>query len=553
MRTIAFFGVAIIAVLAACGPASSQSPNNIRQCLSISNVDQRVGCLEAAAEDFRRGQQSAVPQSPFFPPGQPSLKEILDPVKDKLESCLVNHLKRASDSRINPSDFSRIIEGACYTEANDYHRALQQWWSSVSPRTTYEALTYSDKFIRSARNEIVSIYTQRWYAAAPKQNEPKSQQSASSGSGFIVNRSGQILSNNHVVKGCSKIFITTRSGQVSPAKIVAQTEADDLAILQSDVTTIEPAKFKFTPAPRIGEGIIVFGFPQLGLLASSGNVTNGIITGAVGFKDDARHVQISAPVQNGNSGGPLLDLGGNVVGVIVAKFGLNAAILLEDIPQNVGFAIKGAVVRSFLDINGISYSNSEAGPSLSIADVADRARGFSVAILCERNLATSEQQTEKKSPIESGGAQTPSQLSRRTAEFLVRMYSALSGPNIDAIKFANDTYVDNLQYFGKQLSRDQIRVELTRFKRRWPVCQYKMKESSVDIQCDESALVCAAKGTIEFDCKSPARNERSVGAATFEFKLSYTTPIAAPRITFEGGTVIERNKETLFSSTSGTQ
>lgn len=548
MRTGFVFGIVITAVLAASGPARSQSTNNVRQCLSIANVDQRVGCLEAAAAERRRELPSPAPQMQSSDPIQPSITDTLAPFKTKMEKCFLDHVIRAQESQINPPDFSRIIEGACPVEVENIHQIGFRWWSTYLPRSTVDGRAASEKYVRTVRNQAVSIYTERWYATA-KKNEPKSQpasSNASSGSGFLINRDGQILTNNHVVNGCSEILISTKAGAVLPARVVARTEADDLAVLQSEVTTIEPAKFRFAPAPRIGESVIVFGFPQLGLLASSGNVTNGIITGAVGLGDDARRLQISAPVQSGNSGGPLLDTKGNVIGVIVSKLGLRAAIILEDLPQNVGFAIKGAVVRSFLDTNEIKHSIREEGPDLSVADVAERAREFSVSILCKQTVSAGiPRPPERKVVPESGGVQPNPSLPQRTASFLNGVYSKLSGPNEIARKYLTDLYADSVNYYGKPLSRDQVVVQLNRFFERWPVRQYKPKDGSVNIECDEKSLVCTVKGTLDFDSRSPDRKERSAGVAAFEYTLSYSSPTAIPRITAESGSIIERHKEAL--------
>lgn len=547
MRTVFFWGAGLTAVLAACEPASSQSPNT-RQCLSISDVDQRVGCLEAAAGDFRRGQQSTAPQMQSSTPIQPSIKDALAPIKDKIATCFLEHVKRGVENRINPPDFSRIIEGACSTEIENLHQIAYQWWSIYLPRSAYDR-SGGEKYARNIRNQVVSAYTEQWYTTA-KHNEPKAQSSASSpsafsGSGFLINREGHILTNNHVVNGCSEILVSTKAGAISSARVVAKTQGDDLAVLQSEVTTIEPAKFRFVPAPRIGESVVVFGFPQLGLLASSGNVTNGIITGSVGLGDDARHVQISAPVQKGNSGGPLLDIKGNVIGVVVSKLGLQAAIILEDLPQNVGFAIKSPVVRSFLDTNEIKYSIGDAGPDLSVADVADRAREFSVSILCKQNVSAGGSPPEKKVVSGNVGVQETSSLAERTSAFLTGIYSTLSGPNALALEYLKDRYADNLSYYGKPLSRDQVIVQLNRFFERWPVRRYKPKDGSVDIQCDVKTMVCVAKGTIEFDSRSPERKERSAGVASFEYELNYSSPTATPKITAENGAIIERHKEAL--------
>ena len=95
--------------------------------------------------------------------------------------------------------------------------------------------------------------------------------------------------------------------------------------------------------------VIAYGYPLSGLLSSSGNVSTGLIAALAGLRDDVNQMQISAPVQPGNSGGPLVDVSGAVIGVAVSK--LNALIvakLTDDIPQNINFAIKLPAVINLL-------------------------------------------------------------------------------------------------------------------------------------------------------------------------------------------------------------
>ncbi len=94
-------------------------------------------------------------------------------------------------------------------------------------------------------------------------------------------------------------------------------------------------------------------------------------------------MQISAPVQPGNSGGPLLDYGGNVVGVIVSKLSAVKVVLATgDIPQNVNFAIKRAVATKFLEENNVKYQTHRTGSRLDAADIADIAKKYTIQIVC---------------------------------------------------------------------------------------------------------------------------------------------------------------------------
>jgi serine protease Do len=112
-----------------------------------------------------------------------------------------------------------------------------------------------------------------------------------------------------------------------------------------------------------------------------------VVSSLTGIGDDISRIQISTPVQPGNSGGPLLDRFGNAVGVVVSK--LNAARVMQatsDIPQNVNFAIKASVAISFLEANnvqiGVSSPTANAVP-LDPSEVAEKAKQFTVQVICK--------------------------------------------------------------------------------------------------------------------------------------------------------------------------
>jgi hypothetical protein len=113
------------------------------------------------------------------------------------------------------------------------------------------------------------------------------------------------------------------------------------------------------------------------------NVTAGIVNALAGMGNDRRFLQIQAPVQGGNSGGPLLDMSGHVVGVIVSKMNdIWAAENLGEIPQNVNFAINGWAARAFLDANGVRYTTGASTETMAVPDIADRVRESTLMIEC---------------------------------------------------------------------------------------------------------------------------------------------------------------------------
>ena len=117
---------------------------------------------------------------------------------------------------------------------------------------------------------------------------------------------------------------------------------------------------------------MTYGFPLAGMLASGPTLTTGDVSALAGLADNRMHFQISAPVQPGNSGGPLLDLAGNVVGIITSK--LNAqrvAQRIGDIPQNVNFAVKGEEVLGFLRENRVRPRTASSGAPHTAVEVGE--------------------------------------------------------------------------------------------------------------------------------------------------------------------------------------
>ena len=160
---------------------------------------------------------------------------------------------------------------------------------------------------------------------------------------------------------------------------------DDLAILKVDGGAARTAALRIGHPLRAGESAVVFGFPLSGLLATTGNATTEIVTALAGLRDDPHLIQISAPVQPGNSGGPVLDASGYLIGIVVGKLdSLHMAQRFRDVPQNVNFAIKTSTAVNFLDAHGIAYKSAPGVKELPIPDIVEQARGFSAQVLCQQ-------------------------------------------------------------------------------------------------------------------------------------------------------------------------
>jgi S1-C subfamily serine protease len=218
--------------------------------------------------------------------------------------------------------------------------------------------------------------------AASKPRQAAAPAQRSSGSGFFISTAGHIITNRHVIGGCGRVTVNI-DGVDSPASVEQVDAVNDLALLKASTGTRAPATFRQSRRANLGEWVIVAGYPLGGLLSSEMSATTGTISALAGISDNPRVVQITAPVQSGNSGGPLLDKSGQVIGVVVSK--LNAAKVYQvtgDFPQNINFAIKGSLVRGFLDIHGVDYGIGSSDAAVGSEAVAAMAQDFVVSVEC---------------------------------------------------------------------------------------------------------------------------------------------------------------------------
>jgi S1-C subfamily serine protease len=205
----------------------------------------------------------------------------------------------------------------------------------------------------------------------------------SSGSGIVLAR-GTAVTNQHVVASCAKVDVIYEGRRLS-ATVKKRDTKNDLALLEvADLSALVYPSLRRRAVS--GEGVMVAGYPLAGLLSSDMIVTDGIVNALSGLSNNGAQLQISAPVQPGNSGGPLIDKSGAVVGVVVSKLNaLRAAAATGDLPQNVNFAIKPEVLRQFLDTENVVMSSSDAGQRLETEVLAERAKAFTLKVECKNS------------------------------------------------------------------------------------------------------------------------------------------------------------------------
>jgi S1-C subfamily serine protease len=228
--------------------------------------------------------------------------------------------------------------------------------------------------------------------ATPSETAPGSEKLINvAGTGFVISSHGHIVTNNHVIGECVGDVHGNLVGQsAATLRIVATDETNDLALLQATGNFKDVATIRATPV-HSGDPVIAIGLPFHGLLTSDFTVTTGIISSLAGVLNDTRFLQISAPVQPGNSGGPLLDTRGTIVGVVAEKLNaLKVAKATGQIPENINFAIKTGALRDFLDNSVVLYQTSEPASEMKTAEIASAARAYTMLITCMARGVASE-------------------------------------------------------------------------------------------------------------------------------------------------------------------
>jgi len=192
-----------------------------------------------------------------------------------------------------------------------------------------------------------------------------------SGTGFYINNKGYVVTNEHVVENCSSTWVNT--GLNDFRAVVFRKDIDlDIAVLKIDNKTPNFAKFGQV---RTGEDVMALGFPLSDKLGLEIKATKGNVSSLSGAGGDQDYLQFTAPIQPGNSGGPLLNEGGFVVGI-------NTAALVGEKFQNINFAIKGSSASRFLGKHGIEFYYADYKEPVKSADIVEIAKKYTVSVLC---------------------------------------------------------------------------------------------------------------------------------------------------------------------------
>jgi S1-C subfamily serine protease len=214
----------------------------------------------------------------------------------------------------------------------------------------------------------------------PKPKPESGRKLIGTGTGFVVNKY-YVVTAEHVLEDCNAVSIRHRNRKIG-AQTVARDASNDLGLIRLQKPIGNTAKLRGGKRVRLGERVANYGYPLFGQLSTSATITEGNVNNLSGWGDDPTLLQFDAPTQPGNSGGPLLDRSGNVIGVAIKGLSKKYADATGHIAQNVNFAVKSNIVVGFLQSNNIPFQTAASTEKLELPDIAEKAEAFTVFVGC---------------------------------------------------------------------------------------------------------------------------------------------------------------------------
>jgi S1-C subfamily serine protease len=232
--------------------------------------------------------------------------------------------------------------------------------------------------VRRQRQE----YIQKVLSKAPH-SDVEGKRQVRSGSGFFVADDGSVLTSHHLVDGCSEVSVAPSFGEFAMATAVVPFAEADLALLHTAVDPPGIAAFaEGTGAAVMGSGF-VSGYPEQGMVTITPMLTPVEILRRESQTPRGPAILVSGDIRRGNSGGPLLDTGGSVVGVVLAKTDSTSMYQATgQVVPEIGFILPGDLVQQFLDAQGVGYQRSQRRPLQPAERMLEDVRGYMVQVGC---------------------------------------------------------------------------------------------------------------------------------------------------------------------------
>ena len=249
------------------------------------------------------------------------------------------------------------------TSGNVTEGAVQQLASELKTNVGDKAMTPADVYNAYA-DSVVAIANEGTTTNIFGQVSA----TASSGSGFILSEDGYIVTNYHVIEGAEKLTVKLHSGDEYEATVVGYDSTNDVALIKIDATGLTPVSIGDSDALQVGETVCAIGNPL-------GELTNTLTTGAVSALDrevntdgtPINMLQTDCAINAGNSGGPLFDMNGNVIGITTAKYSGSTV-------ESIGFAIPiNDVMKIVADLQAYGYVTGKPFMGITVIDMDSQA------------------------------------------------------------------------------------------------------------------------------------------------------------------------------------
>ena len=295
----------------------------------------------------------------------------------------INELSSQWQSRDgkNHDQIARIISsGDDYVIVQDYIKSKKKW-NSTSWKFNYSgdiSTEYKGETIYYGDCKKTSLVAEKPKKKKPKQlPEDNKVVPAGSGSGFFVSNEGHVITNHHVIEGCNTTKVSFKGNQVD-AQILAVDKMNDIAILK---TNIKPDSIFPISNEDVSllEDVVVAGYPLGKQVSSAIKTHKGVVTALAGAGDNYSNFQTDASINAGNSGGPIMNQKGNIVGIAVATW-------VQDGVQGVHFGIKSSTLKTFASSNSLKFSQAN-NRELSNKDLGKLITEATVYLECHMTVA----------------------------------------------------------------------------------------------------------------------------------------------------------------------
>jgi len=276
--------------------------------------------------------------------------------------------------------------------------------NDLEQKIANEKIAQERRLLEEERNKLEAFRLAEENKRQRQQPSEKQTPKSGTGSGFFVSKMGHVVTNAHVVQNCNRVTVGDNASKQVLAEIVNTDGSNDLALLKLSSLEMASAesksliqKLSIAVVPlaskgllrsedvRLGEKVMVAGYPFGDFFSNSIKVTTGVVSATRGGGDDSGQFQLDAAVQPGNSGGPIYDSGGNIVGVVISQLDkLKMAKAIGSLPENVNFGIKASTVRQFLMSSGLPSKKAELTEEKSTEQLAEIAKSQALMVMCVR-------------------------------------------------------------------------------------------------------------------------------------------------------------------------